>query len=62
MIVSGLLLTAGSFSNPNRGSAVIYGMMIVGCIWLVRGLGRLRAIAQLPPLRTENPIVNEEAD
>jgi hypothetical protein len=61
VLVVGIALTFVSLSNPNRGSSfVFYGMMLFGCIWLVRGLSRLRAIDQLPPIRTEEPATDDD--
>jgi hypothetical protein len=52
-----------SFSNPNGGSSFIfYGMLAVGGIWLVRGITRLRAVDELPPIRTDESEPNDEAD
>ena len=59
----GLALTVVSFLNPNQGSSFIfYGMIFVGGIWLVRGITRLRAIDELPPLEVEDPQFEDEGD
>jgi hypothetical protein len=63
ILAIGLVLTFASISHPNRGSSsIFYGMMVVGCIGLVRGAGRIRAIDQLPPIRTDEPTTDDEAD
>jgi hypothetical protein len=59
----GLGLTLASFLNPNGGSAFIfYGMIFVGCIWIMRGITRLRAIDALPPIPTDEPRFIDDDD
>ena len=63
MVVIGLILTLASLSSPNRGTSYIfYGVIVAGCIWLTRGLSRLRTIDALPPLATDEPSLDEEGD
>jgi hypothetical protein len=63
LIVVGLVLTLASFVNAKHGpSFILYGMVGTGGIWLARGLGRLRAIDQLPPIPVDEPSLAEEDD
>ena len=61
-IVSILDPLARACTQRENGGFMLYGMVIVGCIWLVRGMTKLRAIDRLPPISAANDQKHDEAD
>lgn len=59
----GLGLTVATFLNPTGGSAIVfYGMILVGSVWVIRGLTKLHAIDALPPIPPDDPGFGDDDD